>query len=206
MDGERQKAAVAAFMKRTYDRGLTTATGGNISARCGSIMLITPSGKDKASLTSDDIASVDIETGENLSPGKRLSIETEMHRLVYANNCEILSIVHAHPVFASLFSATDCKIDTSIIAESWYLLGDVRKVPYQRMGSRELAEAVAEYSAGSYALLMENHGAIAFGRTLLEAFDRLECLEQSAKLTYLSHSVTINPLDEIRKTAIAAMR
>ena len=73
-------------------------------------------------------------------------------------------------------------------------------------GSRELAEAVAEYSAGSYALLMENHGAIAFGRTLLEAFDRLECLEQSAKLTYLSHSVTINPLDEIRKTAIAAMR
>ena len=126
MDIEVMKGDIAAFMKRTYDRGLTTATGGNISARCGSIMLITPSGKDKASLTSDDIASVDIETGENLSPGKRLSIETEMHRLVYANNCEILSIVHAHPVFASLFSASDCKIDTSIIAESWYLLGDVR--------------------------------------------------------------------------------
>ena len=113
------KAAVAAFMKRAYGRGLTTATGGNVSARDGSVMLITPSGKDKASLSADDIASVDILTGSSLSPGMKLSIETEMHRLVYAARPDIKAIVHAHPVFASLFSASEDKIDTAIIAESW---------------------------------------------------------------------------------------
>ena len=200
------KALIASFMKRTYDRGLTTATGGNISARSGDVMLITPSGKDKAGLSAGDIASVDIRTGRNLSPCFRLSIETEMHRLVYLARPEVGAIVHAHPVFASLFSASRDKIDTSIIAESWYLLGDVEKVPYQRMGTRELAEAVAEYSAKGNALLLENHGAVAFGKTLLEAFDRLECLEQSAKLTYISHSADLITLDEARKAAIAAMR
>ncbi len=206
MAQEELKAAVAAFMKRAYGRGLTTATGGNVSARDGSVMLITPSGKDKASLSADDIASVDILTGTSLSPGMKLSIETEMHRLVYAARPDIKAIVHAHPVFASLFSASEDKIDTAIIAESWYLLGDVRKVPYHLMGTRELAEAVAACSADGNALLLENHGAIAFGRTLLEAFDRLECLEQSAKLTYISRTVGITALDEGRKAAIAAMR
>ena len=83
---------------------------------------------------------------------------------------------------------------------------NVRKVPYHLMGTRELAEAVAACSADGNALLLENHGAIAFGRTLLEAFDRLECLEQSAKLTYISRTVGITALDEGRKAAIAAMR
>ena len=199
-------ASVAYFMKRSYDRGLTTSTGGNISCRDGSIMLITHSGKDKASLSADDIAAVDIETGRNLTPDKKLSIETGMHRSIYLARPDACAVVHSHPVFCCLYSALDEEIDTALIAESWYLLDRCVKVPYQRMGSEELASAVAEYSRTHDAMLLENHGAIAVGKSLLNAFDRLECLEQSAKLTWLSRDMKRNDLDPGRRAGIAEMR
>ncbi|MBO8435762.1 MAG: class II aldolase/adducin family protein [Spirochaetes bacterium] len=200
------KAEVALFMKRTYDRGLTTATGGNISMRFGEIMLITPSGKDKGSLTADDIAEVDLATGENLTPDKKLSIETDMHRSVYLKRGDVNAVVHSHPVFACLFTASEEKINTTLIAESYFLLDEVEKVPYRLMGTPELAEAVAEYAPDHNALLLENHGAIAFGKTLIAAFDRLECLEQAAKLTYLSHAVPTRGINKEERDRIAQMR
>ena len=66
MTKEEAKSSIAYFMHRAYERGLTTSTGGNISMRFGDVMLITPSGKDKNSRTCEDIAEVDLSTGENL--------------------------------------------------------------------------------------------------------------------------------------------
>ena len=191
MDIIEGKREVALFMKRCYDRGLTTATGGNISMRAGDIMLITPSGKDKASLSAEDIAEVRIRDGANLTPGKKLSIESGMHRLIYLKRKDAGAVVHSHPLFSCLFSASEDEIDTSIIAENWFLLDKVKKVSYALMGTEELAEAVSEEALHNNALLLENHGALAVGETLLAAFDRLECLEQAAKLTYLSRTVRV---------------
>ena len=202
-----RKAEIAAFMKRTYDRGLTTATGGNISMRIGNVMLITPPGKDKASLSADDIAEVSILDGVNLTPEKRLSIETGMHRAIYLARPDVSAIVHSHPVYSSLFSASDEAIDTCIIAESYYLLGDVVKVPYALMGTEKLAANAATCAAGGVdAMLLENHGAIALGRDLMSAFDRLECLEQAARLTFLSKTIRINDIKEEDRADIARMR
>ncbi len=206
MDLTEGKEAVAAFMARCYARGLTTATGGNISMRMGKTMLITPSGKDKSSLSADDIAEVRISDGANLTPSQRLSIESDMHRRIYLARPDAGAVVHSHPLFASLFSASGEEIDTAIIAEDWYLLDKVAKVPYALMGTEALAEAAVAYAADHDALLLENHGAIAVGRTLIEAFDRLECLEQAAKLTYLSRTVHVRSLDEEKRAEIARMR
>ena len=207
MDTEEAKRSVAAFMRRSYERGLTTSTGGNISARVGSVMVITPSGKDKSSLTSDDIALVDIPTGENLTPDKKLSIETEMHRMIYIRRPDVNAVCHSHPTYSCLFSASNEEINTSLIAESFYLLDKVKKVEYARMGTPLLAEKVSDTVAMGYnAVLLEKHGALAVGKSVINAFDRLECLEQAAKLTVLSHIVKTENLTDEQKKEIALMR
>ena len=55
-------------------------------------------------------------------------------------------------------------------------------------------------------MLLENHGAIALGRDLMSAFDRLECLEQAARLTFLSKTIRINDIKEEDRADIARMR
>ena len=206
-----EKEQVALFMGRSYERGLTTSTGGNFSMRVGSVMLITPSGLDKSSLKAEDIAEdiaeVDIETGKNLTPDKKLSIETEMHRLIYKKRPDCISVMHSHPTFCCLYSASNESIDTTLIAESWYLLDRVVKVPYALMGTKELAERVSDYAEkGGNAFLLENHGALCIGKSPLNAFDRLECLEQAAKLSALSHLVKAEGIEEKERNRIADMR
>ena len=202
MEYKEERESIAVFMKRCYDRGLTTATGGNISMRVGSVMLITPSGKDKALLSADDIAVVQIADGLNLTPDKKLSIE----RRISLKRPDAGAVVHCHPVFCCLFSASEDEIDTSLIAESWFLLDKVKKVSYALMGTEELAEVVSDSSLERDALLLENHGALTIGNTLLSAFDRMECLEQAAKLTYLSKAVHVRGLSGEERAAIARMR
>lgn len=200
---------VSYFMRRAYERGLTTSTGGNISSRVGDKMYITCSSKDKSSLSGDDIAIVDIKSGKNLTPQLRLSIESDMHRLLYLEREDIGAIVHSHPTFSCLFSASEKEIDSTLIAESWYLLDRVERIPYQRMGTKELAKEVSSFFSKRekrYVALLENHGAIALGKDLLAAFDRMECLEQAAKMTLFASSIGAKGLDFSQLDEIAKMR
>lgn len=206
MEFREERELVAFTMGRLYKRGLTTATGGNVSMRSGDYMFITPSGKDKESLTYKDIAILNVETGEQIGTSFKLSIESQMHREIYLKT-DASAVVHSHPTFASLFSALNEKINTHIIAETYYLLDEVVKVPYELMGTKALADKVSEYAKSSCALLLENHGALTTGKTLLSAFDRMEVLEQSAKLTYLSRGFSkTNDISGDRLAAIALMR
>ncbi len=209
MSEERKRAEkeIADTMRRVYERGLTTSLGGNISMRLGSVMLITPSSLDKASLGDEDIANVDIESGKNLTPGLKLSIESEMHRLIYLKRPTCKAVIHAHPVFSSLFSASEEEIRTDIIAESYYQLGRVVKTSYAIMGSRELAEKVSDDASSCCAVLLERHGALTVSdKSLLEALERLECLENAARMSLLSRDMKLNCLSENEKYELDLLR
>lgn len=209
MSEERKRAEkeIADTMRRVYERGLTTSLGGNISMRLGSVMLITPSSLDKASLGDEDIANVDIESGKNLTPGLKLSIESEMHRLIYLKRPTCKAVIHAHPVFSSLFSASEEEICTDIIAESYYQLGRVVKTSYAIMGSRELAEKVSDDASSCCAVLLERHGALTVSdKSLLEALERLECLENAARMSLLSRDMKLNCLSENEKYELDLLR
>ena len=209
MSEERKRAEkeIADTMRRVYERGLTTSLGGNISMRLGSVMLITPSSLDKASLGDEDIAKVDIESGKNLTPCLKLSIESEMHRLIYLKRPTCKAVIHAHPVFSSLFSASEEKIRTDIIAESYYQLGRVVKTSYAIMGSRELAEKVSDDASSCCAVLLERHGALTVSdKSLLEALERLECLENAARMSLLSRDMKLNCLSENEKYELDLLR
>ena len=200
----KERVAVADFMKRLYDRQLTTASGGNISLRVSDDeFCITPSSLDKGSLTAESIAVVKFD-GTNLTPELKLSIESEMHRQILLKRPDLHAVVHAHPVFASAFAtAQPCVLDSRLIAETYFILGEIVNVPYFIMGSKELADAVSDAVVHNTAVLLENHGALCAAKDLLHAFDGIDLMERLAQMTILrrfidnSHIMTESQCKEI---------
>jgi L-fuculose-phosphate aldolase len=180
-----ERKDVAGFMRRLYKKGLTTTSGGNISLRTNDdIIVLTPSATDKGTMKWGEVGLMNI-SGENLTPELKPSIEYEMHLSVYRNNTDVAAIIHAHPVFASSFTAMKCEINTCLTAEAKAILGEPLFVPYALMGTKELAEIVSEKAILSDILLLENHGIIATGASLLQAFDKIEVLENAARMTLI---------------------
>jgi L-fuculose-phosphate aldolase len=181
----KEREEVAYFMRRLYQQKLTTTSGGNISFRLDEDnALITPSQLDKGRLSAVQIGLVGLD-GENKTPELPLSMETGMHLAIYKCRPDIKAIVHAHPVVASSFAATDRDINCNLMGESRFVLGKPIKAKYALMGTPQLAEVVAEACLKTNVVLLENHGILAVGKTLLQAFDRLEVLEAAAKTSLI---------------------
>ncbi len=186
MTFRKEREEVAYFMRRLYTQGLTTTSGGNISMRVGDKVVITPSQIDKGRLQEDQIGIVTLE-GENLTPELPLSMETGMHLAIYKKRPDVRAVVHAHPVTASSFAVSKTSpIMTELAGETWALVGKPEFAPYEIMGSPELAEVVSETTLKSDAVLMENHGVLAVGNSLINAFNKLELMEAAAKTTLIT--------------------
>ncbi|HBE41746.1 MAG TPA: aldolase [Bacteroidales bacterium] len=180
-----ERKEVARFMRRLYRHGLTTTSGGNISRRISDkLIAITPSATDKGRMRWKEVGIMSV-AGENITQELKPSIEHALHLNVYNNNNEVNAIVHAHPLFATSFTAMRLNINTSLTAEARAICGEPKLVPYALMGTKELAETVAKHSRESDVMLLENHGVITTGSNLLQAFDKLEVLENAAKMTLI---------------------
>lgn len=187
---EEQKQAVADCMNRLYARGLTTTSGGNISLRVSDeLILLTPSATDKGNMTADQIAEIGLD-GTNRTPELKPSGETMMHLEIYRRRPDVLAIVHAHPPMASVFAVSDRPLNVRLIAESYAILGEPAMASYALTGTDELAQEVAGCLDGDTAcVLMKNHGVLTIGRSLLEAFDRMEVLENAARINLFAHLI-----------------
>ena len=212
---ENERKSVAEFMRRLYDRQLTTASGGNISLRINDdLFCITPSALDKGLLQSDRIAVVSLD-GENFTPHLRLSIEADMHRLILRARRDVKTVFHAHPTYASAFTAIskDGKpvINTRLLAESYFILEDPVFVEYRLMGTDDLARLTAEKAKSHDVLLLENHGVVCLGRSMLEGFDKIELLERAAQMTLATIRMqeagyTVSSLTESRMKELMVMK
>jgi len=178
-----QKQAVADCMNRLYIQGLTTTSGGNISLRISkNLILLTPSATDKGNMQAEQIAEIGTD-GTNHTPDLKPSIETSMHLEIYKRHPHVQAIVHAHPPMASTFVAARKPINVRLIAEAYAIVGEPVTAPYALMGTPELADSVAgSIKDNTYCVLMENHGVLCIGDTLLQAFDRIEVLENTARI------------------------
>ena len=199
------KKELSSFICRIYKRGLTTSLGGNISKLVsGNSFIITPSGIDKCNVKPDQIAEITFE-GKNLTPGLVPSMETKMHLKIYMERNDINAIIHAHPPLASTFCAMDKEINTRLTGEAWALLKKPVNAGYALMGSDLLADIVAEKANDGNVILMKNHGIICVGKNLLEATERIEALENAAKMTIITDlmnnktELTDDQLKEIEK-------
>lgn len=182
---KQERKEVAMFMRRLYRQGLTTTSGGNISRKLtDDLIAITPSATDKGRMKWKEVGIMTL-NGKNLTPHLKPSIEAEMHLSIYRRKREISAIVHAHPLFASAFTAMKETIDTNLTAEARAICGDPAFVPYALMGTEKLATLAGEYIGINDILLLENHGILTTGNTLLQAFDKLEVLENAARMTVI---------------------
>ncbi|MBQ4412308.1 MAG: class II aldolase/adducin family protein [Candidatus Methanomethylophilus sp.] len=180
-----------------YDRNLTVSAGGNMSVRINDReILITPSGVNKGLVREDDLVKMDMD-GNVLSGGKP-SIEHKFHLGIYKENPETNAVVHCHPLYCLAILTRGEDLKSTLTPEGVLLLDQVPTCRYATPGSDELVEAVMEY-ANAPAMLMARHGAITQGRTLEEAYNRMEELEFQAHLQILAGNAEELPMSEIMK-------
>ena len=179
---------IASVMRRVYDRGLTTATGGNISVLDGNgDIWITPKGYDKGSLTPEDI--VCVHPDGSFTGKHEPSSEIFFHRATYRARPDFRAVVHAHPVFCIAFSLTRTLPRVDLLPDT-ARCSNMRFSKYAMMGSPELGENMyAEFSKGADVVFLENHGVCVGGENLLEAYQRFETIEFAAKLDLLSRKL-----------------
>ncbi|WP_400227082.1 class II aldolase/adducin family protein [Methanomethylophilus alvi] len=180
-----------------YDRHLTVSAGGNMSVRLGEDeILITPSGVNKGLISGDDLVKMDMD-GNVISGGKP-SIEHKFHIGIYKEKPETNAVIHCHPLYCLALAVKGEDIKSCLTPEGVLLLDQVPTVRYETPGSQELVDAVMEY-ADAPAMLMAKHGAITQGRTLEEAFNRMEELEFQAHLQILAGDAAELPVEEVVK-------
>lgn len=166
------------LIHRAYDQKLFTSTEGTFSRRLddGSF-IITPYEKDRMYLEPEDI--VRIEDGRK-EAGKTPSRSVLLHKAIYEKHPHINSVIIAHAPNILAFAVTDVPFDSRTIPESYILLRNIPKLPY---GSAFMeVEKVADLFVPSTPIIMvKNDCVIATGNSLINAFDRLEVAEYSAK-------------------------
>lgn len=174
--------ALIAAGARLAAGGLIVATEGNLSIRLGPyVIAITPAGRRKDELTPGDIVVVAIEPEhDEARRAVRPSSDLAIHRAVYAARPDVTAVAHAHLPASLALTTAGVVPDPAILPETALALPHLPFVPFQEPGSAALASAVGEALAGSWAagaVLLERHGAVAVGRTIDEAVDRLETVE-----------------------------
>jgi len=188
---------LAEVCRLLYDRNLTVSAGGNMSLRLNEKeFIITPTGRNKGLLRPDEMVLMNTK-GKILSDGKP-SIERKFHIALFDANPDTVSVIHCHPLYCTALAVRGERIRSALTPEGVILLGDVPLIGYFTPGSKKLSDAVAEH-ASNKAMLMERHGAITQGRTLEEAFNRMEELEFQAKLQMLAGDADELPVTEIKK-------
>lgn len=173
--------AIMQTMERIYRYRMTTTSGGNLSILDddGSIW-ITPARVDKGSLKRDDI--VRVRPDGSVEGPHRPSSEFPFHRAVYAARPDLRGIVHAHPVALVAFSISRRRPDTRLLPQAHRVCGPVGFAPYALPGSEALGRSIAEtFADGFDCVVLENHGVVTAGTTLLHAFERFETLEFASK-------------------------
>ena len=166
-----------------YSKGLVSGKAGNVSARFGNTVAITPTLKSLSDLKEEDIVLVDME-GNVLSNGKPSS-EVNMHLGIYKKRSDVKAIVHTHSPYATGFAFSDKKLKR---LEGFGAIKNpyLASVGYEKPGSDELAEIVSEGLGDEDVLILKNHGVVCVGDALREAMLLAVFVEETAKTQFIT--------------------
>lgn len=182
-----------------FDRGLATGSSGNLSVRLDDgTVLITPTDVSLGALEAGMIAHIDVH-GTVLG-GPKPSKEAFLHLAIYDARPQARGIVHLHATHSAAVSCMagldPCDCMPPLTAYYVMKIGQLPLIPYHRPGDASLGPKMASIAANSPAMLLANHGPVVSGTSLRQAMNRIEELEETAKLFLLLRGSSTRPLNE----------
>jgi L-fuculose-phosphate aldolase len=197
---EREREEVAAAARRLAAEGLVAGTSGNLSARAGERVAMTPTGAVLAELEAEQVTVVDLDghvvDGE-LAPTSEANLHLGVYRRYGAG-----AVVHTHAPMATALSTVLDELPC-VHYEMLLLGGTVRVAPYRTFGTPELAEAVLDALDGRTAAMLANHGTVTFGADMAGALRATELLEWACTVYWRAAQVgTPRVLDEADRQAV----
>ncbi len=164
---------------------------GNLSVRIGpDRVLVTPGGGlIKSQLTAADMVEVDL-AGRRRRGRRNPTSELDLHLRILRCRPDVGAVVHAHPPTATGFAVAGEGIPANVLPELIFQVGPVAVVPYGTPGTPELGDRVEPHIGRHDALLLAHHGAVTVGRTLDQAWIRMESLEHGARIILIARLLT----------------
>jgi L-fuculose-phosphate aldolase len=190
---ESQKQEVVETARQMSEKGLVVGTSGNVSLRFKDsdgrdLVAITPSGLRYDIMKPDDVVIVDLE-GLRIEGDLAPSIETMLHTGIYKIRKKVNAVIHTHPVYGSVIAVAGLEIPPILDDQVTQIGGEIKVAQYALSGSPEMTGNVIAALGPRNAALLANHGAIALGRDLREAFTVCQLLEKTAKVYLLALGV-----------------
>jgi L-fuculose-phosphate aldolase len=175
------KQEIVRVCQMLHRKNYLAATDGNVSVRLGDRLLVTPSGVHKGLMEADQVITVDLE-GKVLEGEGRPTSEIRMHLLAYQLRPEVGAVVHAHLPYATSCTLAGVSLLEPILPEVVITLGGIPTAPYATPGSEEVPEAVRDFIKNYDAVLLSRHGAMTVGRDVMDAYNKMEKLEHTARV------------------------
>jgi L-fuculose-phosphate aldolase len=188
MPTERQhRRDIVCFGKMLHQFGYVAAMDGNLSVRLDEgRVLATPTAMSKGALRPADMVIVDMD-GTLIDGRHHVSSEIAMHLLIYKLRPDVRGIVHAHPPTATGFAAAGVALNQPLVCEVVMGLGSIPLAKYGTPGTPELCDSLEPMIPHYDAILMSNHGAVAYAETLHHAYMKMETVEHFAKIALVTH-------------------
>ncbi|MBK6681270.1 MAG: class II aldolase/adducin family protein [Ignavibacteriales bacterium] len=170
------------YSKLVYQKGFLAATDGNLSARLpnGNI-LITGSSVCKGEIVESDLVETDLD-GNIITGNRKPSTESKLHYHIYKNRSDVNAVIHTHPVFALVCASSNISMDKPYFPEVILSIGRIPTCKYATPSTDALHRSLDPFIDYASVFLLQNHGAVATGRSIKEAFYRTDKLEHTARV------------------------
>jgi len=183
----KHREEIVRYGRTLHEKGFVAAMDGNLSVRLRQDrILVTPTGLSKGSMRPADLVIVDLE-GKQVAGRRHVTSEIGMHLMIYRTRADVKAIVHAHPPTATGFAAAGIALTEPLVCEVVMGLGCIPLARYGTPGTAELAQSLEPYVPKYDAILMSNHGVVAYGDTLEHAYMKMETVEHFAQISLVTH-------------------
>jgi len=191
---ERLKGDILDIGRRLWQRAYVDGNGGNISIRVAEdLVLCTPTLVSKGFMKPTDLCLVDMQGAQKAGGDKKRTSELLMHLAIYKAQPKAKACVHAHPPYATGFAVSGVRPPTCMIPEMEIMIGEVPIAPYITPGTQAMGDACAELADTHNTILMANHGVVAWGFSVEDAYFKMEILEAYCRTVLVTAQLGKDP-------------